>query len=57
MGKSDRALIFGTLSLAIGLGLTPAPWLTEVWVGVIGLQLWTIVNRIQAILREAVVCN
>lgn len=57
MGKSDRALIFGTLSLALGLGLTPAPWLTGVWIGVIGLQIWTIVNRIQSILREAVVCN
>jgi CDP-diacylglycerol---glycerol-3-phosphate 3-phosphatidyltransferase len=57
MGKSDRALIFGTLSLAIGLGLTPAPWLTGIWIGVIGLQFWTIVNRTRAILREAVVCN
>jgi CDP-diacylglycerol---glycerol-3-phosphate 3-phosphatidyltransferase len=57
MGKSDRALIFGTLSLAIGLGLTPALWLIGVWIGVIGLQLWTIVNRIQAILREDIVCN
>ena len=57
MGKSDRALIFGTFSLAIGLGVTPAPWLTGVWIGVIGLQLWTIMNRVQTILREAVVCN
>lgn len=57
MGKSDRALTFGTFSLAIGMGIVPAPWLTGVWIGVIGLQLWTIANRIQTILREAASCS
>jgi CDP-diacylglycerol---glycerol-3-phosphate 3-phosphatidyltransferase len=57
MGKSDRALVFGAVALAFGMGIAPTPWLTGVWIGVIGLQLWTIVNRIQTILREATVCS
>jgi CDP-diacylglycerol--glycerol-3-phosphate 3-phosphatidyltransferase len=56
MGKSDRAFVFGSVGLALGLGLEPAPWLTGLWLVVIGLQLWTLVNRTRSILREASPC-
>lgn len=51
MGKSDRALVFGIVALALGLGTEPTPWLNGVWLAVMGLQLWTIVNRAQTILQ------
>lgn len=51
MGKSDRALVFGIDALALGLGMPPTPWLTGIWLGVIGLQLWTIANRVRTILQ------
>lgn len=52
MGKSDRAFVFGTLALALGLGLPPASWLTGLWIVVMGLECWTIANRVRSTLRE-----
>jgi CDP-diacylglycerol--glycerol-3-phosphate 3-phosphatidyltransferase len=51
MGKSDRAFIFGSIALLLGLGFEVTHWLTGVWIGVILLQLVTIFNRIRATLR------
>jgi CDP-diacylglycerol--glycerol-3-phosphate 3-phosphatidyltransferase len=57
MGKSDRALVFGAVALALGLGVEPSLWLNGVWVGVVLLQLVTLVNRVRAMLREEVPCS
>jgi len=57
MGKSDRALVFATVALLLGLGLTPGNWLTGVWMGVAGLLLWTIANRLRTTLKEVSQCN
>jgi len=53
MGKSDRALWFGALGLALGLGVPPGDWIN--WgLGVMALLLAaTIVNRARGALREA----
>lgn len=52
MGKSDRALVFGALGLILGLGVAPTPWLSIFLSGVICLQIWTTINRIQGMLKE-----
>lgn len=52
MGKSDRAFVFGVISLILGLGVAPTQWLTIVLSGVIILQIWTIINRTQGMLQE-----
>ena len=52
MGKSDRALVFGVIGLALGMGIEPHQWLTFLLAGIILLQVWTITNRIQGMLRE-----
>ncbi len=52
MGKSDRAFVFGSVALVLGLGFEITHWLTGVWIGVILLQLVTIFNRIRATLKE-----
>jgi CDP-diacylglycerol--glycerol-3-phosphate 3-phosphatidyltransferase len=57
MGKSDRALVFGAIALALGLGVEPSLWLNGVWAGVVLLQLVTLVNRVRAMLREEVPCS
>lgn len=57
MGKSDRALVFALVALGLGLGLQPSAWLTGVWLGVISLQVWTIVNRVRVILQEVPPCS
>ncbi len=53
MGKSDRALWFGALGLALGLGVPPGDWIN--WgLGAMALLLVaTIVNRAHGALREA----
>ena len=53
MGKSDRALWFGALGLALGLGVAPGNWIN--WgLGVMLVMLAvTIVNRARAALKEA----
>jgi len=52
MGKSDRALVFGLIGLLLGIGIEPNQWLTILLSGVIVLQIWTIINRIQGMLQE-----
>jgi CDP-diacylglycerol--glycerol-3-phosphate 3-phosphatidyltransferase len=52
MGKSDRALVFGALGLAVGLGVPTGRWL-DIWlVTVVGLLAVTILNRVRRGLAE-----
>ncbi len=53
MGKSDRAFVFGAISLALGLGASPIPWLTPVLLILIVLLAVTIINRARRALAEA----
>ncbi len=52
MGKSDRALVFGVLALALGLGIPPAWWLSVVLGAMSMLLVLTVVHRARAALRE-----
>ena len=52
-GKSDRAFAFGAIGLAIGLGVTPGPWLTWVLGAMTALLATTIVNRARRGLAES----
>ena len=52
MGKSDRALLLGVLSLWIALATLPA-WVAWVLPAAASLILWNIVNRIRNALAEA----
>jgi CDP-diacylglycerol---glycerol-3-phosphate 3-phosphatidyltransferase len=45
MGKSDRALVFSSLGMLLGLGLDLNAWLGYLFAGIICLQCWTIANR------------
>lgn len=57
MGKSDRALIVSAIAFCLGLGLELGSGLTWVWLGVMGLEVVTIVNRVQATLKEVQPCS
>ncbi len=48
MGKSDRALVFGTIALLIGCGLSLAPYLNMLWWIITALLVLTIINRVRA---------
>ena len=52
MGKSDRALVFGALCLALGLGARGGAWLEAVQAIVLLLLAWTVVKRARAALAE-----
>lgn len=52
MGKSDRAFLFGVISLVLGLGFSPAPWLTYLLIIMFGLLCITIFNRSRSALEE-----
>ncbi|HYD19665.1 MAG TPA: CDP-alcohol phosphatidyltransferase family protein [Patescibacteria group bacterium] len=52
MGKSDRALAFGTLGLAIGLGLPTGIWLNAAFAVLLLLLCRTIYNRAARALAE-----
>jgi CDP-diacylglycerol--glycerol-3-phosphate 3-phosphatidyltransferase len=52
MGKSDRALVFGALGLALALGVKPGPWLNVLWAALVALLAVTIANRVRNGLRE-----
>ncbi|HET7930035.1 MAG TPA: CDP-alcohol phosphatidyltransferase family protein [Rhodanobacteraceae bacterium] len=52
MGKSDRALLFGALGLALAVGAPPGAWIDWlVWV-LAALCALTVLNRARAALRE-----
>jgi hypothetical protein len=38
--------------LILGLGVAPSQWLTLLLIGVIFLQMWTIINRTQGMLQK-----
>jgi CDP-diacylglycerol--glycerol-3-phosphate 3-phosphatidyltransferase len=52
MGKSDRAFVFGLLSLLLGLGVPPGRWLFLVLVGIAALLVVTVLNRARRALAE-----
>ena len=52
MGKSDRAFIFGVISLILGLGIHTDPWLTYVLIAMVTLLCLTVWNRAKRALAE-----
>lgn len=52
MGKSDRAFVFGVISLALGLGYPSENWLDYVLIGILILLCVTVVNRAKRALEE-----
>ena len=52
MGKSDRALVFGIVSLLLGCGLNLNNWLTGIMITVNILLLFTVFNRVKNALNE-----
>jgi len=52
-GKSDRALAFGVIAVALASGGVPAGWLGWVMPVLAALALWTMVNRVRGALGEA----
>ena len=51
-GKSDRAFFFGALAFAIGIGLTPGPWVTALLAVGVVLAGVTTTNRVRGALKE-----
>jgi CDP-diacylglycerol--glycerol-3-phosphate 3-phosphatidyltransferase len=51
-GKSDRALAFGALGLAIGLGAPRGAWIEWMLMVMAALSVLTIVNRVRRGLRD-----
>jgi CDP-diacylglycerol--glycerol-3-phosphate 3-phosphatidyltransferase len=52
MGKSDRALVFGAVALALGLGVPAGGWLNLVFGATLLLVLLTVANRMRSALKE-----
>jgi CDP-diacylglycerol---glycerol-3-phosphate 3-phosphatidyltransferase len=52
MYKTDRGVIFSIIGILFVLGVFPNPWLDLVWIGLIGLSILTIINRINSTLKE-----
>jgi CDP-diacylglycerol---glycerol-3-phosphate 3-phosphatidyltransferase len=52
MGKSDRAFVFGTIGLLLGLGFEASTWLTVILTITAVLLMMTIMNRLMNALRE-----
>ncbi len=52
MGKSDRAFLFGVITLVLGLGFNPLPWLSYVLTLMLVLLCLTIYNRARKALEE-----
>ena len=53
MGKSDRAVVFGTIGLALGLGVPVGAWLQAILGMIVVLLVMTIVNRAHRALEVA----
>ena len=45
MGKSDRAFVIGTLSLVLGLGVSPEGWFDVVMIVATIMGAWTVLRR------------
>lgn len=54
LGKSDRALVFGSWGLALAICPQLGQWNNVVWSIAILLLAWTVVNRCRSALREDV---
>lgn len=54
LGKSDRALLFGALGLALGLGAPAGVWLDALLALALLLSAWTVLNRARRGLAEPV---
>ena len=52
MYKTDRGVMFSIIAVLYWFGVFPSPWLDFVWIGIIGLSVLTIVNRINSTLVE-----
>jgi CDP-diacylglycerol---glycerol-3-phosphate 3-phosphatidyltransferase len=52
MGKSDRAVMFSIIALLFTVGISPTSWLNLVWIGAVGLSIWTCINRVVSTLVE-----
>jgi CDP-diacylglycerol--glycerol-3-phosphate 3-phosphatidyltransferase len=52
-GKSDRALFFGALALALAFGIAPGLWSDVVLAIAAGAGMLTIVNRVRAALADS----
>jgi CDP-diacylglycerol---glycerol-3-phosphate 3-phosphatidyltransferase len=50
MYKTDRGVIFSIIAVLFVCGIFPSPWLDFVWMGLIGLSILTIINRINSTL-------
>jgi CDP-diacylglycerol---glycerol-3-phosphate 3-phosphatidyltransferase len=52
MYKTDRGVMFSVIAVLFVVGIFPNPWLDWVWMGLIGLSVLTIFNRISSTLKE-----
>ncbi|MCK5719019.1 MAG: CDP-alcohol phosphatidyltransferase family protein [Thiomargarita sp.] len=52
MGKSDRAFLFGSIGLALGMGFNPQPWMDYLLIAMFLLLCLTIFNRSHKALEE-----
>jgi len=52
MGKSDRALVLGSIGVLLGLGIEPQPWADWLLGLVLALAVFTVVNRARRALEE-----
>ena len=51
-GKSDRAVFFGALGLALGAGVPAGRWISAVLIGAALAGLLTMLNRARGALKE-----
>jgi CDP-diacylglycerol--glycerol-3-phosphate 3-phosphatidyltransferase len=52
MGKSDRAFLFGVITLILGSGVSPQPWLNYLLIIMLFLLVLTSINRAHKALEE-----
>ena len=52
MGKSDRAFVFSAIAFLFAIRLLPGIWLNFVWIIVLALLIYTIINRINRAIAE-----
>jgi len=51
MGKSDRAFLFGVITLILGVGVNPQPWLNYLLLSMLVLLVVTTFNRVRKALE------